>query len=142
MLEGVQLIPLKRIANPLGDVFHGLKASENSFAGFGEAYFSSVYEGARKGWKKHTRMTLSLIVISGEVRFVIYDDRQDSASSGEFFEVTLSQKNYARLVVSPGLWLAFQGIGIESNILLNIANIEHDPSEAVNAPIEEISYEW
>ncbi|WP_216635909.1 dTDP-4-dehydrorhamnose 3,5-epimerase family protein [Bdellovibrio bacteriovorus] len=87
-------------------------------------------------------MTLSLIVISGEVRFVIYDDRQDSASSGEFFEVTLSQKNYARLVVSPGLWLAFQGIGIESNILLNIANIEHDPSEAVNAPIEEISYEW
>jgi dTDP-4-dehydrorhamnose 3,5-epimerase len=37
--------------------------------------------------------------------------------------------------------MAFKGIG-EFNILLNLANIEHEPSEAINIDINEIKYEW
>ena len=49
--------------------------------------------------------------------------------------------NYARLTVSPGLWLAFKGLG-EDNLVLNIADIRHNPIEADNRDLEDISYDW
>ena len=135
-MDGVILTPLKQIYTPKGDVFHAIKKSDNGFAGFGEAYFSFVNKGDIKGWKKHTKMTLNLIVPVGEIEFVVYDE-----NSKEFFSVMLSQKNYQRLSVAPGLWMAFMGLD-ENNLLLNLASIEHDPSEALTCDINEIKYEF
>lgn len=141
-LKGVTLTPLKKIAHPSGDVLHGLKSSEATFSQFGEAYFSTVKKNLIKGWKKHTRMTLNLIVPVGEIRFVLYDDRIDSETKGQFFEISLSQNNYQRLTVEPNIWMAFQGRDNNLNLLLNIANIEHDPSESLTKELEQITYEW
>ena len=66
-MDGITLTPLRRIENPKGDIFHAMKASDTGFSGFGEAYFSTVNKSDIKGWKKHTKMTLNLIVVMGEV---------------------------------------------------------------------------
>ena len=142
MMDGVVLTPLKQINNPKGDIYHALKQSEKSFNGFGEAYFSSVIYKCVKGWKKHTKMILNLIVPVGEVRFVLFDDRTESATYGEFFEITLSQNNYCRLTVPKNVWMAFQGKGTGLNLLLNIASIEHSPEEAINTSLENINFNW
>ena len=72
-MDGVTLTPLKIIPHPSGDVLHGIKSSEASFAGFGEAYFSTINQGDIKGWKKHSKMTLNLVVPKGEIQFVIFE---------------------------------------------------------------------
>ena len=131
-LRGVLFTPLKRIPGEQGDVLHGLRASEPSFKGFGEAYFSSIKGGAVKGWKKHLRMTLNLIVPVGEIEFFAWDDREESADGGRAGWLKIGGENYGRLTVPPGVWLAFRGVGADLNLLLNVANIEHDPEEAVN----------
>ena len=77
-IEGVILTPLKKISHPRGDVFHGMKKSDNGYAGFGEAYFSTIKNGEIKGWNKHKRMTLNLVVPVGKVIFIIYDGREKS----------------------------------------------------------------
>jgi len=135
-MDGVIITPLKQIHNPKGDVFHGMKKSDNGYDGFGEAYFSTINKEEIKGWKKHTKMTLNLVVPVGEIKFVVYDE-----GVKEFFTITLSQNNYQRLTVRPNLWMAFQGVG-EYNMLLNLASIEHDPTEALNIDLSEINYEW
>jgi len=135
-MDGVILTPLKQISNPKGNIFHGMKKSDAGFAGFGEAYFSTINQDDIKGWKKHTEMTLNLVVTVGEIKFVVYDEE-----TKEFFSVNLSQNNYQRLTVKPNLWMSFQGVG-EYNMLLNLASIEHNPNEAINIGIEEIKYEW
>lgn len=135
-MDGVILTPLKQIHHPKGDIFHAMKKSDDGFDGFGEAYFSTINQGDIKGWKKHTQMTLNLVVPVGEIEFVVYDE-----NTKEFFNTKLSSNNYQRLTVKDGLWVAFRGIG-EYNMLLNLASIEHDPSEAINIGIEEIKYEW
>ena len=136
-IEGVFLTPLKIIDVPNGNVLHALKQHENSFQGFGEAYFSTVKQGVAKGWKKHTRMVLNLIVPVGAIKFIIFDGRPESATYNRFMEVIISPDgNYQRLTVSPGLWMAFQGISEGLNMLLNIASIPHDPSEAENLPLQ------
>ena len=46
------------------------------------------------------------------------------------------------LPVPAGVWMAFRGIGEDLNMLLNIASIEHDPSEAITKQLTDINYTW
>ena len=141
-IDGVILTPLKRIQHPKGEVSHGMKSSDAGFVGFGEAYLSEINYGEVKGWSKHIEMTLNLIVPVGEVTFVIYDERDCSSSRGQYFSVKISPLNYQRLTVPPGVWLAFKGNAEKLNLILNIANLEHDPNEMEKLPIDEIKYKW
>jgi dTDP-4-dehydrorhamnose 3,5-epimerase len=142
MIKGVIVAPLRRILHEKGDVYHAMKKSEESFTSFGEAYFSSVHFNDIKGWKKHTRMVLNLVVPVGSVRFVLFDDRNESITNGQFFDLTVSADNYVRLTVPAGIWVAFQGVGKDLNLLLNIASIEHDPTESITKLINEIQFRW
>lgn len=135
-MDGVILTPLKQIYHPKGDIFHAMKKSDIGFDGFGEAYFSTINQNDIKGWKKHTKMTLNIVVPVGNIEFVVYDEK-----TKEFFSTKLSHNNYQRLTVKAGLWMAFKGLD-KYNMLLNLASIEHDPNEAVNIELNEINYKW
>lgn len=141
-IEGVILTTLKKICHPKGDIFHGLKKSDEGFTGFGETYFSSIKQDQIKGWNKHKRATLNLIVPTGIVTFVIYDDRLKAHSKNNFFEINLSPENYLRLTVPPGLWLAFRGKSKNTNLILSVSDIEHDPDEIERLEFDQIVYKW
>ena len=139
MIDGVLITPLRIIDTPGGDVMHAMKQSDSGYVGFGEAYFSQVSHGAIKAWKRHREMTLNLLVPVGEVRFVLHDDRE---GSNVFQELVLSTSNYCRLTVPPMVWVGFQGLSSEGSVVLNIANLEHDPLEADKQEISQIDYNW
>ena len=62
MMLGVSIYPLKQIRVSKGDVYHALKSTDLGYVGFGETYFSWIEYGEVKGWKRHNRMTLNLVV--------------------------------------------------------------------------------
>ena len=143
MMEGVTVHPLKHIVVPKGDIYHALTSTDEGYDGFGEAYFSQIEHGAAKGWKRHNRMTLNLVVPVGAVKFVIYDDREGSPTRGQFEEITLSPEScYQRLTVAPGLWMAFYGEGEGISMLMDIIPEPHDPSEASRMELEAIDYKF
>lgn len=143
MLEGVQLHPLKQISVPKGDVWHAFKCTDEGFVGFGEAYFTHIDAGEVKGWKRHNRYTLNLVVVQGAVRFVLYDDRLESPTKGQFAELILSpEDNYQRLTVAPGLWMAFQGVGNERSMLMDLIPEVHTPEESDKKELDEIKFNW
>ena len=134
-LEGVQLTALRQIDSPGGRVMHGLKASEEAFHGFGEAYFSSIEQGQVKAWKRHRRMVCNLVVPVGSIRLKLFDDRVDSASNGQWQQELLGPDNYLRLTIPAGLWFGFEGLAAGLNLMLNLASVEHDPTEAETRPV-------
>ena len=138
-INGLIITPLRQIDIPKGSVWHAMKKSDAGFDGFGEAYFSFVDKGEIKGWKKHLRMTLNIIVPVGAIKFRMIDDRDNSSTFGVSVELVISTKEYQRLTVPPGVWMCFEGLD-ERNMLLNLASIEHDPAEAVNKSLEEIMF--
>jgi len=140
-VKGLIISELNQIYNPKGDILHALKKSDSSFNNFGEAYFSFVKYNQIKGWKKHTKMNMNLIVPVGEIKFVLYDDR-DNKSEPKIKEVTIGQSNYKRLTIPPNIYFSFKGISKNINLILNIADMEHDPNESVNIDLSDISYEW
>jgi dTDP-4-dehydrorhamnose 3,5-epimerase len=132
------LTKLLKMDQSTGNVMHALKASSDGYVGFGEAYFSSVNFQKVKGWKLHQKMTLNLVVPHGDIRFIIHDGEQHKRRTyiEPLIDVVLGDSNYCRLTVPPGYWVAFQGVGTSINILMNVANIEHDPNESVNKSLE------
>lgn len=141
MIEGVNLHPLKQITLPKGDLWHAFKATDEGFVGFGEAYFTQVNNGETKGWKRHNRYTLNLVVLQGEIRFVIYDDREGSVTKGQFETIILSPtSNYQRLTIAHGLWMAFSGMSKGVNMLMDLIPEVHDPEESDKKELNEINY--
>ena len=131
IVKGVTVSVVRKIHNSKGDIYHALKASDESFVDFGEAYFSTVHKGDVKGWKQHTRMVMNLVVPVGMVRFHFFNE-QDSSSG----YIDAGDDNYVRLTVEPGVWMAFEGLGVDLNLLLNIASIPHDPTEAISVELD------
>lgn len=143
MIEGIRLTPLKHISVPKGDVFHALKATDEGFYGFGEVYFSEVEPKCVKGWKRHNRMTLNLIVVNGAVGFAMYDSRPASSTYGVTESVVLSRKtNYQRLTVPPGVWVAFWCAADELSMLMDVIPEVHDPLEADRCELNEIPFDF
>ncbi len=140
MINEVLITPLSIIDMPDGDVLHAMKNIDIGFSGFGEAYFSEINPKAIKAWKRHREMTLNLIVPIGKIRFVIFDDREQSSS--QFQEIVISRKNYCRLTVPPMVWMGFQGLSDSNSILLNLASIPHDPCEVDRRSVDEIMFDW
>ena len=133
MLKGVIITPLEIIHTPGGNVMHAMKNSSLGFSGFGEAYFSKIDGGAIKGWKRHKEMTLNLVVPIGEIKFVLFDDRNGLK---QFQEIVISKSNYCRLTIPPMIWVGFQGLYDDASTILNIANIEHNPEESIEMPLK------
>jgi len=142
LMPGVKLTTLKIIALVEGDVLHAAKIFDEGLVGFGEAYFSKIRQDSVKAWKRHRKMTLNLVVPVGEIKFILYDDRFESPTAGKFFSVNLSLQNYQRLTVPPMVWMGFQGVGDNVNLLLNIASIPHYPKEADRIDKSSIMYDW
>lgn len=142
LINGVLISPEKVVPVPGGEVLRGIRSDAAGYCGFGEAYFSTVVEGMVKGWKRHRRMTMNLLVPKGRVRFVLFDDRADSSTFGGFQTVVLSPERYRRLTVPPMIWVAFQGLSEEASLLLNVADIIHDPGEVDRRVLSDLLFDW
>ncbi len=136
-LDDIIITPLARVATAGGDVLHALKQSDAGYSGFGEAYFSWVEAGSVKAWKRHTRMTMNVVVPVGQVRFVF---RLDAADKFRIEEIGVER--YVRITVPPGIWFGFQGLAAPQSLVLNLANIPHDPNEVERLALSEIKFNW
>jgi len=136
-LGDIRVTPLSRISVAGGDVLHAMKSTDDDFAGFGEAYFSTVGSGCLKAWKRHTRMVMNLIVPVGLVQFVFHD-----ADCGGIREEIIGDGRYMRLMVPPGIWFGFKGMADYESLVLNLASIPHDPEEVERLPVSSIAYDW
>ncbi len=139
VIDDILLTQQKIIPTNEGDVLHAMKNNEQGFKKFGEAYFSEILPKKIKGWKRHKQMTLNLLVPIGQIKFIFFDQRPGSNSFEYFQEVTVSKLNYLRITVPPMIWFCFENTSNEKALLLNLANIPHDPNEVEHKDINEIS---
>lgn len=144
MIEGVKVTPLKQILDERGKIMHMMRGDAEDFPGFGEIYFSCVYPGAIKGWHIHKEMVLNYAVPHGNIKFVLYDDRANSATRGELQEIFMGPDNYCLVTVPPMVWNGFKGMGNEMAIVANCTSIAHraDEIDRLDPFDPSIPYNW
>jgi dTDP-4-dehydrorhamnose 3,5-epimerase len=142
-IHGVQVVPLGRIPDERGTIFHMLRRTDAHFIEFGEIYFTSIYRGVVKGWHRHQDMTLNYACISGRIKLVLYDDRAESPTRGSLMERFLGPDDYSLAVIPPGVWTGMKGMTDES-LVANCATHPHDPSrtERMDPFAGGIPYDW
>jgi dTDP-4-dehydrorhamnose 3,5-epimerase len=144
MIDGVRITPLKTILDERGIVRHMLKCTDPHFRQFGEIYFSVIFPNAIKAWHIHRKMELNYAVISGNIKLVLYDARNDSPTHGELQEIFMGEDNYVLVTVPPHIINGFKAVGNEKAIVANCASIPHDPEEIERFdPVDKkIGYNW
>ena len=143
MIDGVSVVPLRRIPDERGTVHHMLRRTDPHFIEFGEIYFTTVYRGIIKGWHRHREMTLNYAVPSGRIKLVLFDDRADSPTKGELMEVFLGPDDYSLVIIPPGVWNGFKGME-DTSIVANCCTHPHDPSRSDRLdPFDnDLPYDW
>jgi dTDP-4-dehydrorhamnose 3,5-epimerase len=144
MIEGVDVVPLQRVADERGTIMHMLRRTDPHFREFGEIYFSTVYREVVKGWHRHREMTLNYACVFGRIKLVLYDDREASATRSELMELFLGPDEYSLVVIPPDLWNGFKGMSDPYAIVANCCTHPHDPrlSTRIDPFDNDIPYDW
>lgn len=144
MIDGVKIKDLKVFRDDRGQVMHMLRRDDELFTRFGEIYFSITNPGIIKAWKKHLEKTQLFAVPRGNIKLVIFDDRPESPSKGKVEEFFLGEENYRLIRIPRGVWYGFKALGQTASMIVNCADIPHDPNEIQQMPYDSqhIPYQW
>ncbi len=134
-LDKIVISENKIISVTGGDVMHGIKTTSSGYKSFGELYFSWIERNFIKAWKKHNLMTLNLIVPYGKVKFIFYDEPFEN-----FISLTIGENNFKRITVPPGIWFGFKGCFHKKSLVVNCADIPHDPKEVEIKPVSDFPF--
>lgn len=138
VLNKIKVFELLRFNIEDGNLLRGLRSNDDGYISFGEAYFSFINYKKVKAWKLHSQMTMNLIVPSGKVKFVFFDELTKTFRIEE-----IGYSNYSRIFVPPKVWFGFQGLDENfPNIILNISNIIHSENEIKRIKKENINFSW
>jgi len=140
MIEDLIITETKKFISDKGNIYHGLRNTDDGFSQFGEVYFSFVKKNSIKAWKIHKEMTLNIIVPVGSIQFNFIDLRENSKNFKERFELLLSEEHYSRVTIPPKICFGFKGIGDGINMLANVANIPHDDNENETKDLKEFDF--
>ncbi|MBI4221011.1 MAG: dTDP-4-dehydrorhamnose 3,5-epimerase family protein [Chloroflexi bacterium] len=143
-IDGVRVIPLRRIPDERGTIHHMLKRSDPHFTEFGEIYFSTAYPEVVKGWHLHENATLHYACIFGRVKLVLFDERSSSPTTGGLMEIFLGVDNYSLIIIPPGVWNGFKGMSEPYAIVANCCSQPHDEmrSRRLDPFSGHVPYNW
>ena len=110
------------------------------------SYRFSILPGRIKGWGMHELQTDRYFVVSGSVRVVLFDGREDSRTSGEIAEVNFTDRTPGLVKIPPGVWHADQNWGDVEAHVLNFPTRAYDPDRPDKFRIDPhsgaIPFEW
>ena len=144
MIHDIKITPLKIISDDRGKVMHMLRKDSAIFKSFGEIYFSTIFENSIKAWHLHKDSTLNYVCVKGKVKLVLFDDRKNSSSKGNYQELILSPENYFLVTIPPNIWNGFKGLHKEESVIANCLTEPHNEKEMVRKDpfTKSINYKW
>lgn len=146
MIEGVEIKKLKVIKDDRGYLMEMLRNDDPFFDVFGQVYVSVCNPGVAKAWHYHKKQTDRFVIVRGNAKVVLYDQRDGSKTKGEIQEVLMGEKNPVLLKIPPLVVHGFTPVGKEPAYLVNCPNKVYNyktPDEhRIPFNSKEINYNW
>lgn len=144
MIEGVKIVPLRRIADERGTIMHGVRR-DTQLNEFGEVYFKKLYFGVVNGWHVHEQLILNYICLFGMIKLVLCDMRPSSPTKAEVQEIFFGDDNYCLVHIPAGIANGTKGMTDPFALMTNVASHAHDPAlkyVRIDPHSGEIPYDW
>ncbi len=146
MIHDARVKPLKVICDERGRLMEMLRSDDPLFKGFGQTYLTTAYPGVVKAWHYHRKQWDHFVVVSGMMKIVLYDAREDSPTRGEINEFFLGVHNPALLQIPPLVYHGFKCISDTEAVVVNCPTEVYcykEPDEyRVDPHTGGIPYDW
>jgi dTDP-4-dehydrorhamnose 3,5-epimerase len=109
-------------------------------------YQSRLFAGALGAWSCHQRTTDRLFVNQGQLKVVMYDDREGSRTKGTVMQLIAGDARPCLIVLPPGVWHGLQNVGNSDALVINCPTAAYDYKDPdhYRLPFDtpEIPYKW
>jgi dTDP-4-dehydrorhamnose 3,5-epimerase len=147
MINDVKVKKLNVIPDERGRLTEILRGDDQEFfTKFGQVYCSVTYPNVVKAWHYHKVQVDNFVCVSGMVKLVLYDSREDSSTYGEINEFYLGVHNPVLVRVPNLVYHGWMCVSTEEAIVINcpteVYNYQ-EPDEFRMAPHDGgIPYDW
>ncbi len=145
-IEGVTVKELRVIPDERGRLMEILRDDDDIFEKFGQVYLTTAYPGVVKGWHYHKVQTDYFTCVSGMMKLVLYDSREDSKTQGKINEFFIGDYNPMLVRIPPGVLHGFKCVSEKEALVINIPTEHYNydvPDEfRMDAHTEDIPYNW
>src|ERR1044071_3345290 len=84
-----------------------------------QVHMTTTLPGRVRAWGLHQLCSDRLFVVSGLIRFAVFDGRQESATFGQTAEYIVSEKNPGLLAIAPYLYHGWKNVGETDAVVIN-----------------------
>jgi len=145
-IYGVRSKRLTLVPDERGWLLEILRADETDlFQKFGQVYVSATYPGVVKAWHFHRRQVDNFACVSGMVKLVLIDTREDSPTRGAVNEFFLGTQNPMLVQVPNLVYHGWKCISLEPSLVVNVPTEPYDRSEPDEYRVEPhgiLPYDW
>jgi dTDP-4-dehydrorhamnose 3,5-epimerase len=92
-------------------------------------YQTTIRPGKVKGWVVHRKQDDRLFISLGTLKWVLYDDREDSPTYKMLNVIYLSEQNRGLLLVPRGVFHAVQNVGHTDAVFVNMPTRAYDHAD-------------
>jgi dTDP-4-dehydrorhamnose 3,5-epimerase len=146
MIRDVSTKTLRTMCDERGRLMEMLRCDDPIYKGFGQVYLTTAYPGVVKAWHYHRLQYDHFVVVSGMMKIVLYDPREDSPTRGEVNEFFLGEHNQVLLQIPPMVYHGFKCISDREAIVINTPSQPYqykNPDEyRVDPHTNDIPYKW
>lgn len=146
LIHGVRTKQLKVIPDERGRLMEILRADDDLFIQFGQAYVTAAYPGVVKAWHYHRHQIDHFMVLKGMMKVVLYDARPESPTHNTVNEFFMGDHNPMLLQIPNLVYHGFKCIGETEALVLNLPTEVYnydDPDEyRVDPHDNDIPYDW
>lgn len=146
LIDGVRTKPLRLIPDERGWLMEILRSDDpDYFQKFGQVYVSATYPGVVKAWHYHKHQIDNFACVSGMVKLVLVDTREDSPTKGAINEFFLGTQNPTLVQVPNLVYHGWKCISTEVSTVVNVPTELYrydDPDEYRLEAHGTLPYDW
>jgi dTDP-4-dehydrorhamnose 3,5-epimerase len=151
LIAGVVFRPTRPVPHEDGHVTEVARASWDILATpLVQVHITTTFPGRIRAWGLHQASMDRLFVVSGLVKIVVFDGRNDSPTLGQVNEFTVSEKNPGLLLVPPNLYHGWKNIGVTDATIINMPDrmYDYERPDALDLPWDSaaataiVPYRW
>ena len=91
-----------------------------------QVHLNHTQSGKIRAWGLHKENTDRLFLVSGQVKFAVFDGRKNSPTYGVINEFFVSDRSPGLLIIPPNLYHGWKNIGNTDSIIINMPTSLYD----------------
>lgn len=144
MIEGVKIKQLTTHLTQDGYFREIVRDEDTMLEHFGQSSISLAHPGFIKAFHSHKKQDDLWYIVSGQVRAVLYDTRENSPTYKQVQEIVMGEDNPQIVFIPKGVAHGYQVLGNRSALLLYYTTQHYDPSDEYRIAFDDpqIGFDW